>query len=88
MGEFSQSAQLGISLPHLCRHFKEHTGKTVATYINEVKIDEVKRLLAAGEGSVLEISVRLGFSSAKYMAAVFRRVVGVGIGEWRKSGRL
>jgi AraC-like DNA-binding protein len=68
--------QLKMDVSYLCRHFKQHTGMTIASYVNQVKVSECKRLLSATDMSVLQISARLGFSSQNYMASVFKKLTG------------
>ena len=77
--------KLDIALPYLCRHFKGQTGKTIATYVNEVKIDEAKRLLSSSDKSVLEIAEQIGYSSPSYMASVFKKITGTTPENFRRS---
>ncbi|MCL2058093.1 MAG: AraC family transcriptional regulator [Oscillospiraceae bacterium] len=69
--------ELQMSLSYLCRHYKAQTGKTITTYINEIKIDEAKRLLTATDMSVLEVSAQLGYASSNYMSMVFKKITGL-----------
>lgn len=66
--------EMNMSTAYLCRHFKKETGKTISTYINEVKIDEVKRLLIYTDKSILSISTQMGFSSPNYMSNIFKKL--------------
>ena len=77
--------KLNMSLSYLCRHFKSETGKTIATYINEIKIEESKRLLITTNQSILDISTQLGFSSSNYMNGVFTKITGTTPGKFRKQ---
>ena|GEM_PF-680457 len=79
--------RLGMSCSYLCRHFKQETGKTISQYVNEVKVQECKRLLDSTDMSVVRISTVLGFSSQNYMHGIFRRMAGVTPAEYRKSIR-
>jgi len=80
--------KLNMSLSYLCRHFKSETGKTIATYINEIKIEESKRLLITTNQSILDISTQLGFSSSNYMNGVFAKITGTTPGKFRKQYHL
>lgn len=66
--------ELNMTSSYLCRHFKSQTGKTISTYINEVKINEVKRLLIYTDKSILDISTQMGFSSPNYMSYIFKKI--------------
>lgn len=65
--------QLGNNSSYLCRVFKKDTGKTLSDYINEVKLEEAKRLLSSTKKSVVEISAMLGYSSQAYFTTLFKK---------------
>ena len=67
---------LHMDVSYLCRHFKEVTGKTISTYINEQKIAECQRLLSASDMSIVDISEELGFTTSNYMCSVFHKISG------------
>lgn len=64
---------LGNNSSYLCRIFKKDTGKTLSDYINEVKLEEAKRLLSSTKKSVVEISAMLGYSSQAYFTTLFKK---------------
>jgi AraC-like DNA-binding protein len=70
---------------YLCRRFKSDAGRTISTYINEVKVREAKRLLASSDASVFEVSERLGFTAQNYFHTVFKKVAGQTPSEYRES---
>lgn len=76
---------LGKNRSYLCRHFKEETGKTITTYINEIKIAEAKRLLTTSNLPHAQIAAHLGFSSQNYFITVFKRVTNKTPSEYQKS---
>lgn len=63
--------RLGCSKEHLSRHFRQKTGMTLTCFIQQEKVTECRRLLAATDLSLSEIAARLGFSSQNYMHKVF-----------------
>jgi len=79
------SKKLNMDVSYLCRRFKKDTGKTITTYVNEVKISEAQRLLKNSELSVFEISERLGFSAQNYFQSVFKKITGSTPVEYRNS---
>ena len=52
----SAAGTLGRNCTYLCTCFKKETGKTIANYIQECKVDEAKRLLEFGSLSIIEIA--------------------------------
>ena len=79
------AAYTGHNISYLCRAFKNDTGKTLSEYINEVKIEEAKRLLISTKKPIVEIAIALGFSSQSYFATVFKSKVGVTPVQYRQS---
>lgn len=63
----------GISKSYLCRVFKKHTGLTVITYLNSLKIQEASRLLLETDKSVEEICRLCGFKSRIYFTRTFKQ---------------
>ena len=66
--------QLNINRSYLSRVFKEDTGKNLSTYLNEIKIDEAKRLLRYTDINLVHISTLLGFSTQNYFHKIFKDI--------------
>lgn len=66
------SALLHVCDDHLIRLFKDTVGKTPASYILDIRLEEAMKLLVGSDLSVTEISSRCGFVSSCYMARVFK----------------
>jgi len=79
------SKKLDMDVSYLCWRFKADTGKTISTYVNEVKILEAQRLLKNSEFSIFEISERLGFSAQNYFQSVFKKITGLTPVEYRNT---
>ena len=75
-----------MSTAVFCRKFKERTGATLVEYLNERRIELVKRYLTDERLSLEEIAEKTGFSSANYMVRVFKKVTGSTVREYRKEG--
>jgi len=56
--------------------FKAEVGIPPADYALRQRIDRARQLLWAGNVSVTEVAMRLGFSSTQYFATVFKRYTG------------
>ena len=57
--------------------FKKSTGKSVVTYIHEVRIEQAKRMLMDDSLSVREVSERTGYVAPDYFTRLFSKAVGV-----------
>ena len=79
------SERLSLNVSYICREFKKHTGKTITHYINEMKMEEAKRLMSVTQQTVTEISNALGYSSSQYFHRIFKDVVGMTPNEYKKS---
>ena len=55
------AAQLHVSANYLSRVFRRETGVTLTSYIQRVRIDHARRLLAEGRESISEIAYRVGY---------------------------
>jgi YesN/AraC family two-component response regulator len=78
---------VGMSKEYLARCFHQETGVTLVTYLNRYRINQAKIHLAAGEKSLTEIALEVGFSSGPYFSRVFRQEVGKSPSEYRQAGR-
>lgn len=67
----------GYNSSYLCRKFREDTGKRLSDCINEVKIEEAKKLLSHTNKQVSEISSLLGYSTQSYFQTVFKKLTGI-----------
>lgn len=72
----------------VCKTFKEHTGETLFSYFNRIKIEKAKILLKESNLTLSGISNELGFSEAKYFGAMFKKYEGISPSCYReKKGR-
>ena len=78
---------LFLSRSHLSTRFKKEQGMDLTDYIQQVKIIEAKHLLRHTDRSLLTISNYLGFSSQSHFSRVFKSVVGVTPGYYRKRNK-
>ncbi|MDF1616877.1 response regulator [Petrocella sp. FN5] len=71
------SQRLGIHKVYLSRIFKEETGKNVTQYIQELKINDVKKMLIGANQSIQEIAETLNYSSSQQLSSVFKKETGM-----------
>jgi len=65
-----------ISKYHLCRKFKEATGQTIVSFINEKRLAAAKHLLISSDRSVLDIATQAGFDSVNHFNNLFKKKYG------------
>jgi len=68
----------------LLRRFRAETGLAPYEYVVSRRIEEARRLLAAGLPPA-EVSVRAGFADQSHLNRHFRRIVGVTPGRFARS---
>jgi signal transduction histidine kinase/DNA-binding LacI/PurR family transcriptional regulator/DNA-binding response OmpR family regulator len=68
---------VSLSERHLDRCFRQEVGLTPIAYLNRYRVKQAKALLEAGDKSITEVAMEVGFSSGGYFARVFRQEVGV-----------
>lgn len=57
--------------------FKQSTGSSFKEYLNMVRIEESKRLLANTEHSIIDIALATGFEDQSYFSKVFKKYTGL-----------
>ncbi len=60
----------------LCRFFKRATGRTMTTYLNELRVGAAAQLLTTTDLTSLEIGLRVGFGNYANFGRQFRRLKG------------
>lgn len=73
------------SYSHLSMLFRQYTGKTIISYLNELKILRAKELLRNTDYTISEIAVELNYESTSSLNHNFKRFTGVTPTEFRKS---
>lgn len=73
-----------VSESNFCKFFKKATGKTYSDYINEIRINEVCRLLIQSEKNINQISFECGFETLSYFNKVFLAKKGLTPSRYRK----
>ena len=69
--------RLEVSQEYLTRCFCREIGVTPGKYLNQVRVENAKRLLRQGGRSIRFVSEACGFSNSNYFARVFRASVGM-----------
>jgi AraC family transcriptional regulator of adaptative response / methylphosphotriester-DNA alkyltransferase methyltransferase len=79
------SRQLGVSINHLIKLFKQHTNFTPTQYITKIRVDKAEELLKQGDISILEIAYATGFKSLSNFYKCFKNQTGYTPSEYKKS---
>lgn len=69
---------------HFARAFKESTGLSPHQYVLEQRIARAKKVLKDSNASLAEIAYKLGFPSQSHFTMMFRKIVGITPGAYRK----
>lgn len=70
------ASRCGFSQSYFMAIFKQHTGVSCVTYINQVRIASAVKLLKSTDLSILEISEQTGFNSVSLFNRTFKKIVG------------
>jgi transcriptional regulator GlxA family with amidase domain len=80
-------AGCGIPERSLKRRFAAATGSTVIGYVQNLRVEEAKRLLESGEMSVDDIVAAVGYENPAFFRKLFKRCTGLTTGNYRRMFR-
>ena len=66
-----------LSASQFKSRFEKETGVSPWQYILNARIEAAKQRLTAGDESITQIAMDLGFASSQYFATTFKRITGV-----------
>jgi AraC-like DNA-binding protein len=73
-----------LSESYLSQFFKMQTGENLSDYLEKLRINEAKRLMAQGAPVGIEaLGVRVGYGNANTFRRAFKRVMGISPSEYR-----
>ncbi|WP_200416019.1 response regulator transcription factor [Virgibacillus salexigens] len=75
---------MNISPNYFSSLFKQQTGKTFNEYVNQLRMDKAKQLLAETPYRIHEIAKEVGFQEYKYFVEVFKRFTDITPTHYRK----
>ena len=70
---------------YLGRIFKQSVGKSVAEYLQQLRLERASTLLKETEASVISIAQECGFASVSYFNRIFKAAYGITPSEYRKK---
>lgn len=77
------SNEVHLNSSYFSSVFKQATGSSFTEYLNMVRIEESKRLLANTDYSVIDIAIATGFDNQSYFSKVFKKYTGLTPGQYR-----
>jgi transcriptional regulator GlxA family with amidase domain len=80
-------AASGIPERSLKRRFKMASGSTLIGFIQNLRIEEAKRLLETGRLSFEAISAEVGYENPAFFRRLFKRSTGLTPGQYRRMFR-
>ena len=79
--------EVTLSASHLTRQFEAVFGETPHQFRMRARLERAKRLLAAGQHSVTEVCMEVGFSSLGSFSDLFTRRIGTTPSAYRRRMR-
>jgi transcriptional regulator GlxA family with amidase domain len=77
----------GIPERSLKRRFKAATGSTLIGYVQNLRIEEAKRMLETGHGSFEDAAAEVGYENPAFFRRLFKRCTGLTPWEYRRMFR-
>jgi len=78
------AAQLQLNPAYLSRLFKQQTGQHFGDYLKQFRIESSKRLLEENNMQIQQVAEEVGYSHTYYFIRVFKEIVGITPGEYKK----
>lgn len=75
----------GMSKSHFSRKFKNLTGKTFVTYLNDLRIEAAKKYLRETKQPIYWIAKQVGYADERYFRRIFRERVGDNPKQFREN---
>jgi AraC-like DNA-binding protein len=77
----------GVSESTLSRWFKKSTGTGLELFVQNLRLEEAKRLLKAGNLPVTRVASHCGYGSGSYFTRIFKKKTGVTPQEYRQKSK-
>ncbi len=78
---------IGMSSAYLSRIFKQAQGVSISDYINQLRIEEAKRLLTHTDIKVMDLGEKLGVENMQYFFVRFKQATGLTPRQYRLQFR-
>ena len=74
-----------MSVPYLCKIFKEYTNQTFTDYLTALRIEASTELLRSSGKKIMEIAVSVGYTNVQSYIRAFKKVKGMTPTDYRDS---
>ena len=81
------AAYFETSISNISHFFKKNMGVTISQYIDQIKLDKAKELLADSDSKISEIAQRLRYNNSTVFIEMFKKYEGVTPGGYRENIR-
>lgn len=78
------ASQVHLNPAYFSSLFKQSTGSSFKEYLNMVRIEESKRLLANTDYTIIDIAIAAGFEDQSYFSRVFKKYTGLTPRQYRQ----
>ena len=85
LSDFAQ--QEGLSLSYVSHFVKDTMNQTFQDYVNSVRFNRARQMIAAGNTSLTSICLESGFSDYRYFSRTFQQTYGITPAEYRNQAR-
>ena len=82
------SDYVGLSYSHVRKIFKDQIGENIIDYINNIRINEAKKILAQMDICIKDIAMNLGYNNAQSFIRFFKKKEGITPGEYRNNVKM
>lgn len=72
LSPYDVAKQFNISYSYLAKEMQEHGHTSFTKYVNQIRIENAKRLLALTQKSITEVGLDCGFSVTSYFIKIFK----------------
>ncbi|MGG1554746.1 response regulator transcription factor [Paenibacillus ferrarius] len=74
-----------LNADYLSRIFKRMTGQNFIDYLTDIRMRKAKELMNKSKYKNYEVAQKVGYEDYRYFSQIFKKKVGMTIGEYRKS---
>ena len=82
------SGRLNYSLPYISKRFKEDTGVSFVSYLQNYRVMQGCRLLSSTNKTISEIAEMVGYHDVKFFSEVVKRITGLSPADFRRKKKI
>ncbi len=79
------ASRMFFSKNYLSKIFKQETGKSIRSFLTEIRIKEACKQLSSTQNNIIDIAVDCGFSDMKSFYAIFKKYTGLTPKQYREK---